>query len=416
MEKELNWKEHVYGLAFFVMVSSMALSVAFNRYATMVFALVTLVNAQWTGLADRWTTRKFMLIPSLYGILVLIGMLYTANFRTGLGHLERSAFTAVLPALFLIRQPSKRQIEIALDIVVLTTIAICTYCLIVAFWKVHETGSLINVDKLTDREYYYFLNYELTEPSGLIPIYLSLFVTISIAILLVRTIVEQKYSSWTVVAIFVLHAFLFLIFALSGIVATVAVWTLISIHSFCRASVSERIRLTFVYIIVGGGLVVSLYAIEPLRDRFASKTNYSFNNVHVSHWNTVTIRLAIWECAMDLIDETPVFGFGTGDADEALAAMYERKDFGLGVMLRFNPHNQYLQSYFMFGLAGLAVAVMLIVMPAVVAFKDGNWLLFFLVVIFGLGFLTECLFAKQKGTVLFSMLFPLFYLHGRDSK
>ena len=61
-------------------------------------------------------------------------------------------------------------------------------------------------------------------------------------------------------------------------------------------------------------------------------------------WGGGVLRLAIWQCAFDIVREYPIIGVGTGDSQQALQDSYEKRKFYFASRYnKYNAHNQYIQ-------------------------------------------------------------------------
>jgi hypothetical protein len=80
-----------------------------------------------------------------------------------------------------------------------------------------------------------------------------------------------------------------------------------------------------------------------------------------------------------------------------------------------DTHNQYLQTWIGLGIFGLLLLVSFYAFTLWEAFQVRNFLLFFLILHFGIASLSEALLITQKGIVFFSLFYPLVY-HGKSMK
>jgi len=129
-------------------------------------------------------------------------------------------------------------------------------------------------------------------------------------------------------------------------------------------------------------------------------------------FNSATYRLAEWSCAMDVIKEHPLAGTGLGDNREALLKSYENRGFWSGLEMRFNAHNQYIETTLSTGLIGLIFLLLLLGAYAQLAFKNKDWLSLSALVFFAMCLLTESMFERAWAVLLFAIYFPLMLLFG----
>jgi len=379
------------------------------------FALATTTVAvcDWRMLKDNLIANRRVLLAGLIGLLNLLGLLYSSNIPKGFALVERSAITVALPVMIVMVGPSKEEVDRVVYFFTITCLVACSYCLVFSLWRVYQEGGLVNQAKMSDRTYYYFINNELTESAlSISPIYLGLYVNLCIGYLLIRVFIRKDRSKSSIALLLLLHFFQALIFAVSAILGLLAMWSLIVIWLALHLSVKKRIALLGVFAGLFIALTFSIYNIKPLHDRIFVSLEYDLTRVHVSNWTGITIRLAVWQCAVEAIRDTPVFGHGTGDAEEALSKAFKNRGFELAEMLTMNAHNQYLHSYIMHGILGIMVILVVLIFPLYSSVVEKNYLLTIFIALFALGFLTEVILVVQKGLVFFSIFYPLLYFPG----
>ncbi|MGC3945945.1 MAG: O-antigen ligase family protein [Chryseolinea sp.] len=392
-------------------VVSIPLSVELNRIITTATAIITVFAVDWSEFGSKLRTNWRVMLPLVVGLVNVFGLLYTNNMKDGMAMLERSAFYGVLPFLILLRPPDRLETERLLNFFTLSCLAVCFYCLYIALGKVIETGSIVNQDKILDRQYFHFLNNELTLPAGISPIYLGLFVNLAIAFMLLRFFVWKERTTYVVVMLVMLHFFQMLLFALSAILGLFLMWCIIILHLMKSLIMARRLAIltTFCTLIV---LCVALTSqVRPLREKVVGKLSYNIEMPFIGDWTGVTIRLAIWQCAWDAVKESPFYGNGTGDARDKLSEAYARNKFLLGVAQSFNSHNQYIESYLMQGVFGLLVLLIVHAVPLFGKMNAKNWIMSLFILLMLMGYMTEAILSVQKGVVFFSFFFPVLYLY-----
>ena len=71
---------------------------------------------------------------------------------------------------------------------------------------------------------------------------------------------------------------------------------------------------------------------------------------------STSMRWSIWEKAVLLILEKPIFGYGTGDANDELMNAYKQEPDLLNeiIVRKYNAHNTFFQLWLMIGFTGPA--------------------------------------------------------------
>ena len=127
-----------------------------------------------------------------------------------------------------------------------------------------------------------------------------------------------------------------------------------------------------------------------------------------NQWGGRSIRIHKWLNTMELISEQPFLGTGAGDMQEKLMETYKKNDFLIAYDLKFNPHNQYLQTWASSGMIGLFLLLAILLYSLIYAIDSKNALYIALVLVIALSMLTESMLQRQKGLVFFSF-FLLFF-------
>jgi MFS family permease len=134
---------------------------------------------------------------------------------------------------------------------------------------------------------------------------------------------------------------------------------------------------------------------------------YYFRNAAGS---SLTQRLEFWIAGWSIFKANLWFGVGTGDPQLAFNAEYERRKSTLPEKNRLRSHNQFLSIGVAFGLFGLLVFIITLVIPFSIGWRENN--LLFLVFYVGalVSFLNEDTLETQAGVTYFSFFLSLFLL------
>ena len=125
-------------------------------------------------------------------------------------------------------------------------------------------------------------------------------------------------------------------------------------------------------------------------------------------------RVFIWRYGADLISKNPIFGFGVGDAKGELSIALESCDemFWIGgrnvpINKNYNFHNQFMQTWAEVGIFGFLILLFIMLYPFL--FNNSHPLFLIFVGLTFIGCLTESMFERQAGVVLFAFMYPLLF-------
>ena len=126
-------------------------------------------------------------------------------------------------------------------------------------------------------------------------------------------------------------------------------------------------------------------------------------------------RVFIWRYGADLIAKNPIFGFGVGDAKgelsvalESCDAMFWNGERNIPIQDKnYNFHNQFMQTWAEVGIFGFLILLFIMIHPFLL--KNSHPLFLIFIALTFIGCLTESMFERQAGVVLFAFMYPLLY-------
>lgn len=157
-------------------------------------------------------------------------------------------------------------------------------------------------------------------------------------------------------------------------------------------------------------VIIAFFAfmfVPEIKNRYAelwNKESYIKNEV-----TSTGIRLVLWENSLELIKESPIFGYGIGDIQDLLSQQMKSNGFLVLAERKSNCHNQYLQFVLSFGLIGFAFFIITI-FYFFIKFKNENNILGSTILMFFLFiFMIESYLDRQNGIILFSIFMSILF-------
>ena len=130
--------------------------------------------------------------------------------------------------------------------------------------------------------------------------------------------------------------------------------------------------------------------------------------VRKTEWESSAVRILVWKTAVEIIQEYPILGTGTGDIKDELVKLYKEKEYKYAYERRYNAHNQYLQTAAALGIPAGLILIFMIISPLFYSWKRWHFLGFFLAIIVGIACLTESVLEVQAGVVFYAFFASLF--------
>lgn len=175
-------------------------------------------------------------------------------------------------------------------------------------------------------------------------------------------------------------------------------------------------RYPFKTLLVGSAVAAAVVAavvwLSPLRSRFSELLT-------MGEWtgtlSSVQLRAGVWQCVVQLIDESWLLGYGIGHTRAVLEVCYAGYGNVQFFQDEFNSHNQFAHYWLGAGVIGLLVSAGGLAAMLMRARRRDHAPLFFGVVYIGLLMLTENLLLRQHGMVLYGFCVGLWVVQGAES-
>lgn len=126
-------------------------------------------------------------------------------------------------------------------------------------------------------------------------------------------------------------------------------------------------------------------------------------------------RLVMWTVSGEIIRKYP-FGVGTGNIDIYLEKQLNQ--YGLKELAdkKYNPHNQFLQTWLEIGIIGLLILLYIFYQLIKSAYSRKNWVLMIVVTNLIFNSLFESVFQRQSGIVFFTLIICLLLVYDATDK
>ncbi|QHL86548.1 hypothetical protein GU926_03465 [Nibribacter ruber] len=372
-----------------------------------------------TTFKELFLGRKFRIHQGFFLLFLLSGLsyFYSANKEDAIGALAVRLPFLLFPLVFSNTQISTKQLHLLLRVFVYTCAAVSLICL----WYRIYTYLYVNFDPN------YFYNEGLISITRKRVIFFGSYVSFSIFIcgyLLLKGNATRKEK----VLLWLVAGFLFLILFLLAVRMVLLITLAVGMATlFIRLMQQRR------YVLAGAGVLLILLGFVGLlqlfpqtKSRFQSIGNlqYSFTNQNqldhfnaankAENWNGLTLRMAKWRCALDVIEKNPLLGVGVGDVKDEIVKAYQARNFIYAVQNRFDPHNQFLEMAIALGVVGLLVFVWLLMASLNLFLKSRNWMALPFMALLLFSSMTESLLRTQEGVAFYIFFWCLFVAYSQS--
>lgn len=348
-----------------------------------------------------------LFLPGLF-LLLVIGQLYTTDIKEGWTLVERNLSLLLIPYAVssIIDLPKKMQGWL-IHVFIAAAFMFGVVCLVNATFVMVDTGSAYVIPNNDHFLYNIFMHHRLTDPFGIHAVYYSLYLAVANIFILTRLLEKKGSIRNKLVYGFIFLFFSVLIYLLKS--ANIAVG-----FSLCCALVvgfqygKQILQQKKTMLIAGLGLIILAYfaylGVKTKLEHFSF--TYDMSNEFLK---PMGIRLSIWDCTWQVIQENWFLGTGTGDSQHALVDVYQRNNFVIGLENDFNAHNMYLQYWMSNGIAAVGLFTLGLLILFKKALQNRNLIFLSFVVLFALFSFTESTMRTQKGMLFFVFFAALFY-------
>jgi O-antigen ligase len=250
------------------------------------------------------------------------------------------------------------------------------------------------------------------------PSYLSMYYNFAIAVLILKMLKGLNghfvKSLFMVGLILFLAVMILLLSSKAGVFTLGAIILLAALYSWKKM----KSKLTGLLIVGSGVALFGIsYWLAPVAFSRISAAGHAVSSQPSSarlQSESNADRMAVWVTAIGILKENYLTGVGTGDVKDALLDGYKKNNMIPAFEHQFNAHNQYLQTFVTLGIGGFLLLVVLMVHPALWAFRNGQVLYFAFLLIFGMNILVESMLEVQAGVVFYAFFNILLFTAKRN--
>jgi O-antigen ligase len=391
---------------FIFLVAASAVSLFLKSGVTAVLCFVFLFYSLFIKRKQKWDFKTWPLIIPIVLFLVYALWAFFSDDRTlALRDILKRHPLLLIPLSFALlkNEMDKNDVLLILRIFVFACLGVTLLCYGNAIWNIIEHQTIYSPD--IDRKSYYFSYYALVKPIGIDPIYMSMIYNFAVFISLTVSVTKARWIN-VLISVY-LGIFIIMVAAKIGIIILVA---LLLLFSWQRAQ--KKLAGVFMMALIVATSIIAINTVPILKERFIISTSFDFAEPNGGVWNSITLRLAIWSCALDVIKDKPMIGHGTGSGLDAIEKGYERNNFVWGLIhreiptvTRYNAHNEFLFTQIELGLVGQFVLLFMVIGSFIFFARNRDSLGVTFMLIMTLCFMIEVVFFRQKGIYFFAFWF-----------
>lgn len=345
-------------------------------------------------------------------ILYVISLSYTQNLQHGFKDLETKLGLFIFPLLAIFLPRNHEQRDVFMGTFVLAFCVASIVCI---------TRSLYLFVETNDSSYFYYDQFSFLMHPTYFTMHLSMALLFHLNNLYKEDESQKRFSSIGayVITILILVS-VYLASSRAGIVigfSAAMVFLFVRVFNKKQGAKKE-------FVIFSMMLTMVVILLSPTNSRFGILLDELFGveNVQLQTLNEtidpnpVSHRLLLFEAASSLALQNPL-GVGVGDVQDELLKEYKRIGYEKAIEVRYNPHNQYLQTSVAIGYLGCLVLLTAFMFLFRNAIKNGNFsMTASLGIIVLLNAMFESILEVQRGVLFFTVVLYFLFSVEKSTK
>jgi O-antigen ligase len=380
----------------------------YSQLILAAFALHTLIHVQLKSINNIFC-RQVLVISAFY-FIALFSILYSADKQKGLQIAIKQLSILLMPVLFCCNDLDfKKYREPLLKIFSFT----CTVSILFLFFDaLHQivlqhlpVSSLFSLD---------FMNHGFSAPIGIHATYLSMYVAFSICISLYFLLSGTDRAKKNI-HIFCLVILFTGMLQLSSRAVFIALLFIINLAMpVILFSGKKAIRLFIIMTLVSISSLFIIYHVDSFKLRYVTglKTDLTLKTMDIENTEP---RMERWKAILELVQQSPVIGYGIGSEHHLLQQKYYEKNLYNSYLFEFNTHSQYLAILIQSGIFGWLVYLAALFYGIRTAWKKKDFLFMAFLGLIILVSVSENLLDLNKGIFFYSFFFSLFLINNNGA-
>lgn len=372
----------------------------YSEWLLIIFCLHILVYVRKANL-KKLSNKNVWIVASIF-FLSAAAIIFSGYKTTGIKDISQQLAIILFPVFLSISNLNINRYKwLLLELFALTCVATTLYL----YFEAAKTIRYFHlpVSSIFSRA---FINQNFTTPIGLHATYFSMYVLLSICIFLFlfyRTTCPKKikYIFYTMI----LFAGLVQLSSRAPFIAAGIIFICIIPFFLLRGKRRIFFFVTALFSFVLIFLVVT--QVDSLKKRYITDLENDLSD-YQDPGDLTESRLMRWNLEWQLIEASPIFGYGTGSEIYILKQKYFENKFYRSYLLGLNAHNQYLSFLLSAGVAGLLLYLYIFYYAINLAIKRKDFLLLCFMIILLVVSFSENILDVTKGVLFYSFFFSLF--------
>ncbi len=346
--------------------------------------------------------RPFLLLISLY-LLTIVCTIYSSAKQQAFADWGKQLAILIFPVIFSIVSINIKNYRIQL----LKMFAIT--CVVASIYLFVDVLHIMQYHKMAFANIFNpeFTNQNFASPIEMHATYLSMYIALSLVILIHCFIGAKKIINHIFYAACIIVLF-FSIIQLSSRSALTAILIIVNfVFPFFIAQKKTRIIFIICAMLLSAIAILSIMQVDSFKKRLIAETKQDLSKQE-NGFQTFESRVARWNCAWKLIRQSPIIGYGSGSEVKLLKEKYFQNHLYVSYLNELNAHNEYLSIAIKSGIGGLILYLFILISGFANAFYTKDIFAFSFLAIIAIVSLSENILDTNKGIFFFSFFFSFF--------
>lgn len=252
----------------------------------------------------------------------------------------------------------------------------------------------------------YRLNFE--KISDIHPTYYGMFICFAVGILLYEKSLRSLPNLAKIMGHILLVALLLFLSPKISLLILIGIY----LHYFMFSFGMPHSRKLVLLLSLVSIAVLSFFFLPFFHDRLSEVFGYFFKQETNANENSLVFRQLIYQIDLNILKDAWLVGIGPVELQQNLDLAYFNLSYiSKQMIFTYNTHNEYLNQWICFGLAGLLYFVSVFVLHFSRAIKQKNALYLIFLLILIISCLTENIYSRQSGIVFVAFFGPLFFFY-----
>lgn len=364
----------------------------------VLFVLNWIVEGDFLEKLNNIKQNKVVFVFTSLYIVHLFGLIYTDNLKSGWFDMEVKLSLLVFPLIIGSKPLTEKQVKGIIKSLIISIVYVGLYLITRAI-----TFYFFNHENV----FYYQLFSPFIHPS-----YLSMYINMAVAFVLYQNYKGKKVFTNAYIVDKLLVLYLFAITFLLASKSGIFLFIIIVFVYLCLEFYKNRKMIHFAV----GSLIISLSFIAL---SYFSPKNFdriihlietiNSNDIENNSNESSSLRLHLWSTSNEVIKDSFILGYGTGDGKDILNKALEEKEITNAFKNKLNAHNAFYEMFLKLGMVGFVVLLLNIIFPSFIAFKQNNVLYLFLVIILVFNFSFESMLETKAGVIFYAFFNSLIF-------